>query len=449
MRVLLVATYELGHQPLHLAAPAASLRARAHEVRTLDTSQEPWDPAAVDWADKVAFSVPMHTATRLTRELATGINRPVCCYGLYANMCADVAEHVVAGEYLPGLLDWVEGNRGGPVVQLGRQAAHSDAPLPARDLLPSLERYVHLTIGGERRAVGYVEASHGCAHRCRHCPVPVVYDGRIRIVNEDAVLRDVEQLATMGACHITFGDPDFLNGVHHSLRVVQAVHQRFPDITFDCTTKVEHILKYEDVWTEMAAAGCLFVVSAFESVDDRVLIRLDKGHTAADAARATAVLRGHGIEVRPSLLPFTPWTTRATMTTLLDFVYDHDLVGSVDPVQYTIRLLLPEGSLLLDHPDLAPHLGPFDPERLTYTWTAADPDADALQTELTGIVEHSIAAGEPIHDTYCQIRQAVGAPPVNLNRCTTNRPHLTESWFCCAEPTLAQRPVGVASRSRR
>jgi hypothetical protein len=253
----------------------------------------------------------------------------------------------------------------------------------------------------------------------------------------------------MGARHITFGDPDFLNGVQHSLRVVQTLHQRFPELTFDCTTKVEHILKYEDIWTTMTAAGCLFVVSAFESVDDHVLARLAKGHTAADAARATAVLRRHGIEVRPSLLPFTPWTTRAGMIALLDFVYDHDLVGSVDPVQYTIRLLLPEGSLLLDHPDLAPHLGPYDPERLTHTWTAADPDADMLQTELADLVEHSIAAGEPIPDTYRQIRQAVGAPPVNLRPCTTNRPRLTESWFCCAEPTPAQRPAAVAQHSQR
>jgi radical SAM superfamily enzyme YgiQ (UPF0313 family) len=441
VRVVLVATYELGHQPLHLAAPAASLRARGHEVRTLDASHEPWDPAAVDWADKVAFSVPRHTATRLTRELAAEIDRPVCCYGLYAAMCADVAEHVLAGEYLPGLLEWVEGNRDGTVVRLGRTAAQSDTPLPARDLLPSLEHYVHLAIGGERRAVGYVEASHGCSHRCRHCPVPVVYDGRIRIVNHDAVLRDVEQLAARGARHITFGDPDFLNGVQHSMRVVREVHERFPELSFDCTTKVEHILEHEDIWTSMATAGCLFVVSAFESVDDHILALLDKGHTAADAARATAVLREHGIEVRPSLLPFTPWTTRAGFIELLDFVHDHDLVGSVDPVQYTIRLLLPEGSLLLNHPDLAPHLGPYDPERLTHTWTAGDPDADTLQTEISDLVERCIAAGEPITDIYRQIRRAVGAPPVNLQHCTTNRPRLTESWFCCAEPTPAQRPA--------
>ena len=128
------------------------------------------------------------------------------------------------------------------------------------------------------------------------------------------------------------------------------------------------------------------MVSAFESLNDETLDRLDKGHTAADAARArsscSALTR---IDVRPSFLPFTPWTTRADIVDLLEFAYEHDLVGSVDPVQYTIRLLLPDGSLLLDHPDLAPYLGAWDPARLSFEWTPADPEMDVLQRELAAI----------------------------------------------------------------
>jgi hypothetical protein len=178
----------------------------------------------------------------------------------------------------------------------------------------------------------------------------------------------------------------------------------------------------------------VFVVSAFESVDDAVLARLDKGHTAADAARAVAVLRGSGIDVRPSWLPFTPWTTRADFVALLDFVHAHDLVGSVDPVQYSVRLLLPRGSLLLDHPDLVPHLGPWDEERSTYTWTSPDPAIDELQRLVAAIVERD----DDPRTLYALVRQAAGAPPVDLSCVTTGRPRLTESWFCCAEPTEIQ-----------
>src|SRR3954471_19811744 len=213
MRVLLVSTYELGHQPLHVASPAAALRAAGHEVRCLDLSVEPWDPEAVEWAEKVAFSVPMHTAMRLAMRAAQATRRarpelPVCFYGLYAPVSRDLtlgrlADRVIAGEYEPQLVAWAGGANSGPELDLGRDRFG----VPARDLLPPLERYARLAVDGEERLVGYVEASHGCVHMCRHCPVPTVYDGRIRIVGVEPVLADVEQLVAQGARHITFGDP--------------------------------------------------------------------------------------------------------------------------------------------------------------------------------------------------------------------------------------------------
>jgi hypothetical protein len=257
-----------------------------------------------------------------------------------------------------------------------------------------------------------------------------VYDGRIRIVAADDVLRDVDQLVEMGARHLTFGDPDFLNGVHHSRRVVRSVHRRYPELTFDCTVKVEHILRHESVWPEFAAMGCLFVVSAFESTDDSTLARLDKGHTVADAARAVALLREHGIEIRPSFLPFMPWTTVAHVRDLTVFVAEHDLVGNVDPVQYTIRLLLPPGSLLLDDPDVAASIEGYDADALSYVWRAGDPSVDELQRELAALVERSVAAGESIPTTYAHIREALGLPSLIEVGSTEGRPRLTEPWFC-------------------
>ncbi len=465
MRVLLVSTYELGHQPLHLASPAAALGAAGHEVRCLDTSVEPWQDEPVAWADAVALSVPMHTAMRLGLRAAEVIKEvrpdlPICLYGLYATMGAEsnLANHlvdwVVAGEYEPELVAWVDGLSGGRGPDfLGRGVAvalgRSRFQVPERTGLPTLDHYARLAVGEDERLAGYVEASHGCIHRCRHCPLPVIYDGRLRIVDPDVVLADVEAQVEAGARHVTFGDPDFLNGPAHALRVVRAVHHRFPELTFDCTTKVSHILRHSDLWPELAGSGCLFVVSAFESVSDQILTLLDKGHTAAEAVEAVALLRRYGIEIRPSLLPFTPWTTLPDVAALLDFVAAHDLVGNVDPVHYTIRLLLPEGSLLLDVPEILPHLGPYDPERLTWTWTAADPAVDRLQTKLAALVERNTAAGTSNEDTYLQIRAAtraaladpgdpaaMGPDPVLAG--AGARPRLTEPWFCCAEPTEGQ-----------
>jgi radical SAM superfamily enzyme YgiQ (UPF0313 family) len=429
VRVLLVSTYELGHQPLHVASPAAALRRAGHHVRCLDLSVERWDRGAVDWADAVAFSVPMHTAMRLAMRAAQSVRQarpelPICFYGLYAPVSSDLtlgrlADRLIAGEYEAGLVAWASSLDGGSTLDLGRHGFE----VPARELLPPLEEYAHLALGGEERLVGYVEASHGCVHKCRHCPVPVVYDGRIRVVPEEVLLADVEQLVGMGARHITFGDPDFLNGRRHSLSVVRAMHERFPELTFDCTTKVEHILEFAQVWPELARAGCLFVTSALECMNDDILALLDKGHTSEDAANAVALLREHGIELRPSFLPFTPWTTERDLLDILDFVVEHDLIGNVDPVQYAIRLLLPEGSLLLDRLDA----GPYDPEALTYAWESP---LDDLQRELSQIVEQGAASGEPIPTTFYKVRQAAGAGDAIPMGSTEGRPRLTEPWFC-------------------
>jgi hypothetical protein len=471
VRVLLVSTYELGHQPLHIASPAGALARAGHEPRCLDLSVQRWDELgaeAVDWAEAVAFSVPMHTAMRLAVTAATAVRRrrpelPLCFYGLYAPMAgdprvADLADRAIAGEYEPALLDWVATlagdrpesstagpSRTGPVtVELGRGRFSA----PARHLLPPLEQYARLAVGGEEHLVGYVEASHGCAHRCRHCPVPVVYNGRTRLVGEDVIVADVADLVAMGARHVTFGDPDFLNGPHHSLRVVRAVHERFPQLTFDCTTKVEHILAHRRIWEDMAAAGCLFVVSAFECVNDDILDRLDKGHTADQAAEAVTTLRAHGIETRPSWLPFTPWTSLHDVADILDFVDRHDLVPNVDPVQYGIRLLVPQGSLLLA--DTQVSLGPYDPQLLSYSWRSPDARVDALQARLAAIAEEAATTGEAQGTTYLRIRrataEAMGGDDHNPDSLPAlvgaaageGRPRLTEPWFCCAEPTAGQ-----------
>lgn len=420
MKVLLVSTYELGHQPLGVAGPAGVLRDRGHEVRALDLGVDPWDPAAAEWADRVACSVPMHTAARLAREVVGRIaDRPVACYGLYAAMCADVADALVARDPVRALVEWVEGTPPGAVAP----------SVPARDVLPGIDRYARLVVDGEERPAGAVEASLGCAHRCRHCPVPVVYDGRIRIVDVETVVADVAQQVAAGVEHVTFTDPDFLNGAHHARRVVQAVHAAFPALTFDLTVKVEHVLRHAALWPDLAASGCLFVVSAFESTDDAILSRLDKGHTAADELRAVALLREHGIALRPTWLPFTPWSTHDTVRDILELVRTQDLVGHVDPIQYTIRLLVPRGSLLVGRID---GLGAWDADALVHPWTSP---LDPLQARLAARVEELAAA--PVVDTTNAVRAELGLDPVDPER-VTDAPRLSEPWFCCAEPTAVQ-----------
>jgi len=466
-RVLLLSSYELGAQPLGLAWPAAELCAAGHEVRSADLSVEPWPAADVAWAQAVALSVPMHTALRLAlaavdRLHETRPEAPVALYGLYAPVAAAAGalrqgDLAVAGDVGASLADWLDGEapadaETAPVVALGRarDAKGSAGVLPRRADLPGLEAYARLLTADGESLVGTVEASEGCNHRCRHCPVPVVYGGRSRLVATDAVLADIDALVAAGAGHVRFADPDFLNRPTHALAVVREMHAAHREITFDATIKVSHLLRHRDVVAELARLGLLFVVSAFESTNDAVLRRLQKGHSAADASRAVVELRRCGVEIRPSFLPFTPWTNRQDVVDIVDFVAAHDLVANVDPVQYSIRLLIPPGSLVLDSDDavLTRCLGELDVRSLGYRWSADDPILDELQTALAGRCETAATTAEPVETTYAAVREIVfdrlgrrdpGPPkPVVPRGPAGARPRLSEPWFCCAEPTRDQ-----------
>ena len=168
--------------------------------------------------------------------------------------------------------------------------------------------------------VAYAESSRGCLHRCRHCPIPPVYGGRFFAVPREIVLADIRQQVEAGARHVTFGDPDFLNGPTHALAVARELHAEWPDVTFDVTAKIEHLLRHRAHLPALAAAGCLFIVSAAESLSDTVLAHLDKGHTRADILTALAATREAGITLRPTWVAFTPWTTLDDHRAWLDFL---------------------------------------------------------------------------------------------------------------------------------
>jgi pyruvate-formate lyase-activating enzyme len=436
VRILLVSTYELGHQPLHLASPAARLRKEGHEVRCHDLAVEEWDDRNFAWAEGVAFSVPMHTAMRLGLEAANRLERtwpekPVAFYGLYAGLAGDRYVRLV-GEYEDGLVAWSGGDRSSG-VDLRQQRFET----PHRQSLPPLERYSRLAVGGGEQLAGYVEASHGCRHRCRHCPIPAVYGGRYRVTGAATVLSDIESQVGAGATHITFGDPDFLNAPRYSLDLLAAAHERFPSTTWDLTVKVSHILDHEAIWREVASQGVRFVVSAFETTNDRVLGLLDKGHSAAGMRRAVSIMQTAGIDLRPSWLPFTPWTEPGDVASILRFLHSHGLLDTVDPVQLSIRLLVPRGSLLAERPEM----GPYQESTLSHTWSASI-EVEVQQAELAAIAEWG--AGRPALMTLRRMWASVfGEPmPEVVDR---GRPHLTEPWFCCAEPTSDQL-LTIASR---
>ena len=437
--MVLISTYELGRQPFGLASPAAWLRRAGHDVTQVDLSRGHAPHDAVEAADLVAFYLPMHTATRLFLRLVERVRAAnprarLCAYGLYAPLNEKLLrhagiEHIIGGEFEQPLLDLADGTAGpGSLVSLERQSFIA----PDRTGLPPLGSYARLAVDGETRTVGYTEASRGCKHLCRHCPVVPVYGGRFRVVQAEVVLQDIRAQVSAGARHITFGDPDFFNGPAHAMRIVEALHAEWPELTYDVTVKVEHLLNHRELLPRLRKTGCLFVTSAVESFDDCVLQKLAKGHTQEDFVEALALMRAAELLLSPTFIPFTPWTTRESYRRFLRTAVELELVPHVPPIQLAIRLLIPEGSLLLELPEIRGRVGPFDTRALCYPWRSADPWLDELSTEIQKAIqrgERQRATRAELFRTVWEMAECGSFPDVPLAARATI-PYLTEPWYC-------------------
>lgn len=441
MRVVLIGTYELGRQPFGLASPAAWLREAGHEVRCVDVSRSPLTTEALDGAGLVAFHLPMHTATRLAAPLVAKVrgaapSAVLCAYGLYAPVNAGWLREsgidvVVGPEFEGDLLALAEGQPVAGPAALSRLAFRT----PDRSGLPPLHRYARLRMpNGARRVSGYTEASRGCKHLCRHCPVVPVYGGQFRVVPVEVVIDDIAQQVDAGATHLTFGDADFLNGPRHAMVVVEALARRFEGLTYDVTAKIEHVLKHADLLPRLRDTGCAFVTSAVESFDDQVLALLAKGHTRSEVARAVALCEDAGVPMAPTFVAFTPWTTLRGYGEFLQAIASLGLVERVPSIQLALRLLVPAGSRLLELADIRRLVAPFDAERLVHPWAHPDAAVDALQQDVEQLVAGR--AGAPRQDVFTEVVRLVELytgdrlpmPPEVPKRSAI--PWLDEPWYC-------------------
>jgi radical SAM superfamily enzyme YgiQ (UPF0313 family) len=443
-RVLLISTYDLGRQPFGLASPAAWLRRDGHQVTCVDASRTPASDHDIADATIVAFYLPMHTATRLAMPLVARVRRVnpdavVAAYGLYAQLNdawlrQQGIAHVLGPEAEADLATLARGAV--PEGPASDSLPRLDFLAPDRSGLPPLARYAAVQMpDGSRRIAGATEATRGCKHLCLHCPIVPVYQGQFRVVPVDVVMRDIAAQVAAGAMHISFGDPDFLNGPAHARRLVERLAAEHPAVTYDVTIKVEHLLKHADLLPLLRDTGCLFITTAVESVDDEVLATLRKGHTRADFERVVGLCREAGVTLSPTFVPFTPWTSLDGYVDLLEAIEALDLVEQVAPIQLAIRLLITAGSPLLDVPDIAARVTAFNGGSLTWPWRHQDARVDALHEEVARLVGVRIRGSRAaaFDAVFEAARAAAGKGGPVSSRPARDRatvPYLNEPWYC-------------------
>ena len=426
-------------------------------------------------ADLVAVSLPMHTATRLAAPVIGRVRRlnptaRICAYGLYAPLNEAWlrslgVDDVLGGEFEEELTAiatawwparWVSRL---PVAE-GAERASQGGPhgpgtaiacralkflVPDRRGLPPLDQYATLQHpDGRRTLVGYTEASRGCRHLCRHCP------GRA------GVQRAVPRRAAGGRAGRHRQPGGRRRGAHHVRRSrflqrpdARPAHRGGAARGAPVADLRRHDQGRASAAPSGAAAaaarhGCLFVTSAVESIDDRVLARLDKGHTRRDFIEVVALCREVGVTLVPTFVAFHPWITLDGYCDLLDTIAGLISSSHVAPIQLAIRLLIPEGSRLLELDEVRRLVGPFDPATLTYRWAHPDPRVDRLQQDLSAIVGVKLTADRlSVFDEVSALAYERRAGSRRGREDSPGRrspavPYLNEPWYCCAEPNPEQ-----------
>ena len=436
MKILLLSFYDLGKQPKIISELYKKLDNGSNQIDIVDYSIEEKN-LTLDNYDVLGIYASMHTASVLAEQYLRDRKLPnkLFVFGLYANVFSEMFSnfqsiHSFDSDELESLLE----------VQLNPNYSFKHS-VPDRTILPSITDYSHIVDGSNNLIAGSVETTYGCKHECTHCPVPIEFKGMFKTFGTEKIITDVTNQVEEGAKHISFNDPDFFNGPKHALKILQLLNEKHPSITYDSTIKVEHILKYPDYFQELKNLNMLFVISAFETTNDHVLNILQKNHSFNDLNKAVELSLENNIDIRPTWMPFSPWTEQNDLISIIKLIENYKLRETVDPIQLTIKLLVPKNSLILKRPEMKEYLLDYDPSSFSYAWKYKFPNIDNIQNELfTYVLQHES------ENEYTQYLGLVDILESHTNETLLNSekysqrivPKLSETWFCCAEPNKIQ-----------
>lgn len=404
---VILSTFEGGYQPMTAISAASALELAGLNVKLVDTYVEGVETALHVIADKdfVAIAIPLFDSLTSGIELSRQIRKvnkkaKIIFFGQYASINVERltgkhCDYTIFGEWERPLVSLAKSGFAEPSSEtataifdlsrlktgaVGKPALTRDHfVLPNRSLAPALEKYPqpHLErLLGRKLHVGGLEATRGCHHKCSYCSVYAAYDGKVLLVPEELILKDIETLVNQGMDHLTFTDADFFNAKAHNTKILKAAHAKFAGLTFDITTRVDHILENKEVLTALAQCGLTLITSALEFPNQKVLDEISKEMTIDMIEESIEFLHSAGIQLNPTFIMFNPWIGLSDLVMFHDFVERTGLKGNIDPIQFETRLHLYKGSPLLDNSSIRKL--ELEEAEFHFNWKHPDPEVDAL-----------------------------------------------------------------------
>jgi N-acetylglutamate synthase-like GNAT family acetyltransferase/SAM-dependent methyltransferase/pyruvate-formate lyase-activating enzyme len=398
--VALISTYETGFQPLLVSTAGASFIKHGITPDAYDLYLNKSAKTGIENHSFVGIGLALFDSLDGGISIAKEIRERnpdahICFYGPYASLNKErllpYGNSCIIGDWektiveLAGAVldnnDWTNVPQvySGNSKEVKFKFDRDYCVVPARHLLPPVYTYTNTFIENilsKKMVVGNIETTRGCHHSCKFCSVYASSGTKVKFADLEVIMEDVGQLAKNGVEHITFVDAEFINDIKFSLAVVNRIHDQYPHLTYDFTTRVDHVVENKDAIAEFKRTGCIAITTSIEFPREDILSKLDKAITLKDILEAMEIFRRNGIKVHTTFVTFNPWTDLEGLMNLAHFIKVNNLEDVIDPIQYETRLHLYKGSPLLKDETLSGLA--LHEQEFHYEWEHPDPQVEEV-----------------------------------------------------------------------
>ncbi len=175
-----------------------------------------------------------------------------------------------------------------------------DLPLPARHLI-NLDDYRRMKFGG--RDITPLITSRGCPYQCAFCASSQFFGTKVRARSVASVLDELEKIYHEHHYNaVAFVDDTFNLFPKRVIEISHGIRERNLDLWWWCLSRIDLLLRNEEMVKEMVRAGARAVFIGVESPDPKTLKALKKGFEVEEAVRAVEMLKRNGLQIHASYI---------------------------------------------------------------------------------------------------------------------------------------------------
>lgn len=330
--------------PLGLAYVAAVLKQANHQVKIIDLNVESVDYQTLPYSDfdlvGISVDTTRYPVALKIAEAAKRQKRMVVAGGQHVTFFDSEAlfsgwfDFVVRGEGEYTMLDLVqhieEGNSfqevkgisflsDGELIRTPSRPLIQDLdslPYPARDLLP-LQNYT-VTLKG--RFMTPALTSRGCPFNCDFCSASQFFGRKWRTRSIENVMEELELLyENYGYRAVAFFDDHFTLNPNRMVEFCENILKNNWDLYWWAFSRVDSVVKNEELVELMAKAGLKQVFIGFESGNQEVLDNYGKDLSVDNAFKAVEILKKYKITVWASFIIGALNETKKTIKQTIKF----------------------------------------------------------------------------------------------------------------------------------